>query len=162
MLDWEACIPVTECPQLDQGTTSQLLPSDRLTLSAEWRLGAFELPVNSTLLEHIRTNHNPWQAWLDMDRIQLPLTLRSRRPGDRFFPFGLGGHSLKISDYMINVRMPRHVRKGYPLVLSGETIVWVPGHGIGQSAALLPDSKRALYLAMINERRIDTTDPALS
>lgn len=49
------------------------------------------------------------------------ISLRGRRPGDRFRPPGLGGRSQKLSDWMINNRLPRDHRDGLPLlVIDGE------------------------------------------
>ena len=39
-------------------------------------------------------------AYVDRDALDLPLTVRCRRPGDRFQPLGMG-HT-RISDFMIN------------------------------------------------------------
>jgi tRNA(Ile)-lysidine synthase len=51
--------------------------------------GAADLRALSTL---------PHQVWLDADRLQWPLIVRSWRPGDRFQPMGLGG-SKKLQFY---------------------------------------------------------------
>ena len=38
------------------------------------------------------------------------------RRGTRIKPLGMEGHSVKISDLMVNVKMPRRARAGWPLV----------------------------------------------
>ncbi len=52
------------------------------------------------------------------------LTLRTRRPGDRFTPLGLGGHSQKISDVFINLKIPKIYRDRVPLLLVNDEIAW--------------------------------------
>ncbi|MCY3779687.1 MAG: tRNA lysidine(34) synthetase TilS [Chloroflexi bacterium] len=42
--------------------------------------------------------------------------LRSRRPGDRFKPKGMGGQSRKLKDWMIDRKIPRYLRDRIPLV----------------------------------------------
>ena len=44
------------------------------------------------------------------------LTLDTRRPGDRFDPPGLSGHTQSLKDWMINRRLPREVRQQIPLL----------------------------------------------
>ena len=64
------------------------------------------------------------------------LLVRNRKKGDRFKPFGMDGHSQKIADYMINVKMPARSRAKWPLVCSGGEILWVPGYTIGELARI--------------------------
>ena len=47
---------------------------------------------------------------------ELDLRLRTRRPGDRFAPKGMGGHSRKIKHWMIDRKIPREIRDRIPLV----------------------------------------------
>ena len=42
--------------------------------------------------------------------------LRTRRPGDRFKPKGMGGQSRKLKDWMIDRKIPRYLRDRMPLV----------------------------------------------
>ena len=42
--------------------------------------------------------------------------LRTRRPGDRFRPRGMGGHSRKLKDWMIDRKVSRYLRDRVPLV----------------------------------------------
>ncbi|MFM8551456.1 MAG: tRNA lysidine(34) synthetase TilS, partial [Nitrospiraceae bacterium] len=44
---------------------------------------------------------------LDFDRMSMPLTLRSWRPGDAFQPAGMGGRSKKLQDFFSDIKLPR-------------------------------------------------------
>jgi tRNA(Ile)-lysidine synthase len=50
------------------------------------------------------------------------LVVRTRRPGDR-----LAGRSRKIQDVFVDAKVPRAVRDTWPLVVSGDDVVAVPG-----------------------------------
>lgn len=56
------------------------------------------------------------------------LTIRTRQPGDRFHPKGLDGHSQKVSDLMVDRKVPESTRELWPLVVdtSTDSIVWIP------------------------------------
>jgi len=60
-------------------------------------------------------------------RLALPanteLWLRTRRPGDRFKPKGMGGHSRKVKDWMIDRKIPREIRDRIPLICADGEIV---------------------------------------
>ena len=62
-----------------------------------------------------------------------PLTVRNRRPGDRFTPIGLAGRK-KLQDFFVDRKVPRRERDRVPLVVDeSERIVWVAGHGIDEA-----------------------------
>lgn len=52
------------------------------------------------------------------------LTLRTRHPGDRFLPRGSGGHSQKLSDTLINMRVPAAWRDRVPLLIVKDRLAW--------------------------------------
>ncbi len=55
-------------------------------------------------------------ACLDADRVRMPLTVRSAKPGDSFQPLGMGGKK-KIQDLFTDEKVPRAERRRVPLVL---------------------------------------------
>ena len=50
------------------------------------------------------------------------LEVRGRRPGDR-----LAGRSKKVQDLFVDAKVPRGERDGWPLVVSGDEVVAIPG-----------------------------------
>ena len=71
---------------------------------------------------------DPFEILVDGSTIGRSLEIRARLPGDRFSPLGLAAGSQKVSDFMINEKIPRRARSGWPLVLSDEQIIWIPGY----------------------------------
>jgi len=88
---------------------------------------------------------SPMEALIDAGTISLPLTVRTRRRGDRFTPFGMRG-SVKLQDFFVNAKVPRGVRSRVPLVVSGEDIVWVVGYRIGNRHKVTPGTRRTIRL----------------
>ena len=60
------------------------------------------------------------RLWLPADAA---LCLRTRRPGERFRPRGMGGKSRKIKDWMIDRKIPRAIRRQIPLVSANGEII---------------------------------------
>ncbi len=87
----------------------------------------------------------PYQAWLDLDRVDDKLTVRSRRPGDRFQPLGMAD-SKKLNEFMIDAKIPRPWRGRVPLVCSPDHIVWVVGWRLDERVRVTGDTRRALCL----------------
>jgi len=86
------------------------------------------------------------EAYLDAAKTGRDLTVRSRRPGDRLRPLGLGGEK-KLQDILVDAKVPATERDGVPLACSGEQIVWVVGHCIDERYALDLGSQQALHIA---------------
>ncbi len=86
-----------------------------------------EPPPIAPLLKEGASENYLWQAAFDYDKIRPPLYVRSRRPGDRFHPAGMGGKSKKLQDYFVDEKVPRLTRDNTPIVASEQDVVWVVG-----------------------------------
>jgi tRNA(Ile)-lysidine synthase len=65
---------------------------------------------------------------LDADALPDALELRTRLRGDQFAPLGMDGHTQKLSDFMVNEKIPQRARDHWPLLCSGRLVIWVPGY----------------------------------
>ena len=72
---------------------------------------------------------SPRKAFLNMDRLQFPLTWRHWIPGDKFKPLGTKGFK-KLSDFFKEQKISEADRQKVWLLCSGNDIVWVAGYRI--------------------------------
>ena len=77
------------------------------------------------------------------------LTVRHRRPGDRFTPLGMTG-SRKLKDYFIDLGVPWSQRGREVLLLADERIVWIVGHAIDAAAAVTPETRNTIEVRVAN------------
>ncbi len=77
-----------------------------------------------------------------------PITLRTRREGDIFKPYGMSG-KMKLKDYLINKKIPRQNRENLLLLAQGKEILCILGVQISQDIKV-NDSKNC-YLIKITE-----------
>jgi tRNA(Ile)-lysidine synthase len=83
--------------------------------------------VASFLREAPPSTSDPNRAILQAWSLEEPLAVRSRRPGDRFRPFGSPG-SRKLQDVFVDRKIPRAERDSVPVVVDASgRIVWVAG-----------------------------------
>jgi len=146
-------------PQLLPGQVLHLPASGTLALNDGWVLEVRSLPGAPQHYSQASSNTDPYQAWLDGSALNAPLVVRGRRPGDRIAPLGMQGHSLKLSDFMINVRLPQAARPGWPLVLCGQQIAWIPGYRISHAFALNPATSPIIHLSLNRRAPGATTTP---
>jgi len=99
--------------------------------------------VRTTVVREVILPSDGFTAYLDLDRCGTELTVRKRRPGDRFQPLGMEGWK-KLQDFMVNARIPHLWRGRVPLVCSPEGIVWVVGWRIAEWVKVTDDTRRVL------------------
>ena len=119
-----------------QVTSSRALAAPGLTELGEGRRVRVVSVQRSDLPADLAENDDPWTAYLDADATGPVLTLRPRLPGDRFQPLGLGGHSARVNEYMINVKVPASARPGWPILEGKAGIAWVCGLRVDERAAV--------------------------
>ncbi len=76
------------------------------------------------------------------------ISLRGRRDGDRFRPLGLDGHTQKVNRWMINRKVPRHLRGAIPLLCVDDDIAAIYVNSewfIGGKYRVVPTSDRIIY-----------------
>lgn len=78
----------------------------------------------------------------------LPLHLRPRQKGDRLQPFGMGGKSKKVKDYMIDQKIPVWLRdRIYLLCNADDEIMAIPGYCISEKFKVLPEHETVLRVS---------------
>jgi tRNA(Ile)-lysidine synthase len=73
------------------------------------------------------------------------LKVRTVRAGDRIAPLGLCG-SRKIHDVFVDHKVAVGKRRSWPLVVSGDNVLWIPGLVRSGMALVSPKSKKIVHL----------------
>jgi tRNA(Ile)-lysidine synthase len=87
-------------------------------------------------------------AFMDYDRLCPPLILRNVRPGDRIEPLGMIGQK-KLKDYFIDRKIPYKTRRGIPLLVDSQSVVWIAGERVSERAKVREATKRVLKAEMV-------------
>ena len=90
---------------------------------------------------------SPLTACLDLDLISFPLHVRHWEPGDRFRPLGMS-QMKKISDFLIDLKVPVTLKEKVLLLLSGEEVIWVMGYRIDDRYKVTGQTGRILVLTL--------------
>ncbi len=81
--------------------------------------------------------------YLDLLKIPSPLCIRFVKPGDWFIPLGMQGKK-KLHDFFIDEKVPFYKRSSIPLLVGGDSIVWVMGHRLDERFKLDMDTEKIL------------------
>ena len=136
--------------ELSLSVPEQLELPNGWVLSAEW--------VEEMPFESIVASQDPWRAHVKASFGQ-NLRVRPRRTGERFRPLGMGKKSAKISDVMINRKIPAAARALWPIVACQDHLLWLPGHLLDERARIEPGSGKIILLRLAHRPSASTPSP---
>lgn len=93
---------------------------------------------------------DPRIEFVDYHRLSGQLRLRTIRAGDRFRPVNFSGEK-KISDFLIDLKIPRHQRLSIPLLVCDEGIVWILGYRIDDRFKITKNTQQVLKLQIVED-----------
>ncbi len=105
-------------PRTLERTLAKLLASREGTKAADLGAGVRAVREYGSLRLEGAVEWGPWT--IESDRAGLEV--RARRPGDR-----LAGRRKKVQDLLVDAKVPQAERDRWPLVVSGDEVVAVPG-----------------------------------
>ena len=105
-------------PRELERTLVALLSSSEGSKSADLGAGVRAVREYDEVRLEGRVRFGPWR----IESARSGLIVRTRRPGDR-----LAGRTRKIQDVFVDAKVPRAARDTWPLVVSGDSVVAVPG-----------------------------------
>jgi tRNA(Ile)-lysidine synthase len=144
-------LPVPEYPQISAAESIFLPVPGKVRVNNGWVLEAAQVSKIEQIGAWEKANADRYQAWFDMEKLKGPLVLRARKSGDRIQPEGLGGHSIKVSDLMINQKLPARARRKWPLVCCGDEVLWVPGYRLSSQASVDQGSTTIIHLKLVRD-----------
>jgi tRNA(Ile)-lysidine synthase len=105
-------------PRTLERTLAELLEARDGTKAADLGAGVRAVREYGTLRLEGTVEWGPWT----IESVRPGLEVRARRPGDR-----LAGRRKKVQDLLVDAKVPRAERDDWPLVVSGDDVVAVPG-----------------------------------
>lgn len=134
----------TEHPWLPEDSEIPIVVPGTTSLPDGWTLQAKD--VGHWNIEAIAQNPNPLVAWVDGDALGERPVLRTRREGDRFQPQGMQGAEVRLSDFLINAKIPRRWRDHLLLLEGRGQILWIVGVRLSHAARVHHETQRVVYL----------------
>jgi tRNA(Ile)-lysidine synthase len=105
-------------PRELERTLAELLASTAGTKAADLGDGVRAVREYDVIRLEGRVRFGPWR----IESARRGLVVRTRRPGDR-----IAGRRKKVQDVFVDAKVPRGARDTWPLVVSGDEVVAIPG-----------------------------------
>jgi tRNA(Ile)-lysidine synthase len=123
------------------------LDADQTSFENEvFRLAAQTVPVAG-----YKISASPKVAALDLQTLRFPLRIRRWKEGDWFCPLGMTSKK-KISDFLVDEKMPLNLKERVWLLLSGDSIAWIIGHRIDNRFKITEKTERVYQLEVRSEK----------
>lgn len=90
-----------------------------------------------------RIPQKTYTKWLDYDKIEDNLVIRSRRSGDYIVVCASGGKK-KIKDYFIDIKLPKEERDQVLLLAAGSEVIWIIGWRISEKYKINKNTEQIL------------------
>ena len=112
--------------------------------------GSVEISISNVASDFRSRNRKEYlrPLWLNPEAVKFPLDLRTRRPGEIFWPLGAPA-PFKLKKFLISSKIPRGVRGSLPLLTSDKEVVAVVGVEVSHPYRLVQTSGKALSLKWI-------------
>ncbi|MBL7834263.1 MAG: tRNA lysidine(34) synthetase TilS [Cyclobacteriaceae bacterium] len=108
--------------------------------------GVWEISIERTTSKEISTSSIV--ASLDADKVKFPITWRYWQPGDSFYPLGMENRK-KLSDFLIDRKIPLADKNGISVLESDGEIIWVVGHRIDNRYKITPETKSVVTFSVL-------------
>lgn len=90
------------------------------------------------------------QAFIDYDKVKLPVKVRRWKEGDRFYPLGAGG-SKKLQDFFTDCKITVNKRMNVPVFYDSEKIIWIGNQRIDHRVRITRDTKKILRMELFEK-----------
>lgn len=94
-----------------------------------------------------KLNTKPYVAALDADQLRFPLKLRAWQEGDWFVPLGMNGKK-KISDFLIDKKIPANLKDRILLLISDQSVAWVVNQRLDNRFKVTEKTQRVVEISL--------------
>ncbi len=110
----------------------------------------YELPAFRLTLHRLEALPSTFEKdaateYIDADKLGRHLVVRTWHEGDSFYPIGLNRRQ-KVSDFLINQKIPRYEKRRIPMLVSDGEIVWICGRRLDHRFRITPQTRVAARL----------------
>jgi tRNA(Ile)-lysidine synthase len=98
-------------------------------------------------MEQVKDRKNS-VAYFDLASLSFPLKIRKWKQGDAFHPLGMTGKK-KLSDFLIDKKIPLHNKENIYVLESSGHIAWVIGHRIDNRYKVLKETQMVMRITVV-------------
>ena len=120
-----------------------------LTRFGQYSIEATISEFEEGAVEKFKLQKNEFVERFDLDKMKLPLMVRFRKAGDRFWPLGLAGEK-KVGKFLTAAKVQQELRRKLLIVADSEKVIWVWPIRISEQAKVTSETRKILQLEINN------------
>jgi tRNA(Ile)-lysidine synthase len=145
---------VFERSEKETTTANHLNEAVTLKVPGKTRFGNYLIDAivseaNDSDIKKFKAEKNKSIERFDFDKLKLPLIVRCRRAGDRFWPLGLAGEK-KLGKFVTTAKIPQQLRQKMLVIADGEKIIWLRPVRISEKAKVTSETQKMLKLQILS------------
>jgi tRNA(Ile)-lysidine synthase len=149
---WETDLVKDQFPQLVDQDEIKLVEQGEMDLGNGWFLVVKLVDYEPEQYQSLDIPGEDFLVWMDQAALASSAALRVRQEGDSIQPLGMGGKSIKVSDLMINEKIPAPYRADWPIVARDEVVLWVPGGRLSREVRISEETQVIVELRFIRRK----------
>ncbi len=124
---------------------------EKIEKTGNYKFGKMRIEMRHVRRSSVKFTPDPNIEYFDSDLLPEVLTLRHKRPGDTFTPFGMTG-SMKIGDFLTNEKVPVTERKHILVLAAKSEIIWVCGFRASDRFKVTDTTKKFLKAKFVRKK----------
>jgi tRNA(Ile)-lysidine synthase len=149
---WETDLVKDQFPQMIDTQEISLADLGEIDLGNGWFLEIQPVDYQPGPIDSMDIPGEDFLVWVDKNALTPESVLRVRQEGDSIQPMGMEGKSIKVSDLMINEKIPAPYRADWPLVAGDENVLWVPGGRLSRDARITDETQAVVEMRFIRRK----------
>ncbi|MEI7846753.1 MAG: tRNA lysidine(34) synthetase TilS [Chloroflexota bacterium] len=145
----EATLPTDSWPQITEPFSLRI--GLQIDLGNGWVLKSHEIKNNFSTYK-MEGLSDRFSAWLDIEGKSNELSIRTVQSGDKFEPLGMPNQSIKIADLFVNLKLPKRLRKNWPILCVNNIIAWIPGFRFSESYKVTDKTKKIVVVEIYKQK----------
>lgn len=124
--------------------------SIEVQVPGQTKFGSYLIEADKANVGRFKVEKNEFVEWFDLEKVSLPLVVRFRQAGDRFWPLGMASEK-KVGKFLTAAKVPHQIREKVLIVADTKKIIWVWPVRISEKAKIASETRRILQLQIIED-----------
>jgi tRNA(Ile)-lysidine synthase len=120
----------------------------------QYVIEATALEADDCRIEKFKTEKTNFVEWFDLEKLKLPLEVRFRNPGDRFWPLGLKAEK-KIGKFLTAAKVPHRLRRKILVITDSEKIIWLWSLRISEQTRVTKKTRKILQIQITETNKVE-------
>jgi tRNA(Ile)-lysidine synthase len=95
--------------------------------------------------EKFKANKSNTVEWFDFEKLKLPLVIRRRNSGDKFWPLGLASEK-RAGKFLTTAKVSQSLRRRLLVVADSDKIIWLCPVRISEQAKVTNDTRKVMQI----------------